>query len=179
MVGGALINLLNHADRVKVACLAQLVNVIGPIMTEPGGPAWRQTIFHPFALASRHARGRVLRAVVDSPSYRTEAQDEVPHLVAAVVDDEPAGTVAVFALNRHLTEELELRAELRGMGGQRRVEQALSLHHRDLGAVNTKEAPDTVVPTVNPDVRVEGETLVARLRPASWNVFVTRAVHSA
>jgi alpha-N-arabinofuranosidase len=47
--GGACLSLLNHADRVKAACLAQLVNAIAPIMTETGGPAWRQTIFHPFA----------------------------------------------------------------------------------------------------------------------------------
>jgi len=51
--GGACISLLNHADRVKSACLAQLVNVIAPIMTETGGPAWRQTIFFPFAHISR------------------------------------------------------------------------------------------------------------------------------
>ena len=50
--GGACISLLNHADRVKSACLAQLVNAIAPIMTETGGPAWRQTIFHPFAQMS-------------------------------------------------------------------------------------------------------------------------------
>ena len=56
--GGACISLLNHADRVKSACLAQLVNVIAPIMTEKGGPAWRQTIFHPFAQMSRFGRGR-------------------------------------------------------------------------------------------------------------------------
>ena len=60
--GGCCISLLNHADRVKAACLAQLVNVIAPIMTETGGPAWRQTIFHPFAHFSRLGRGRVLRA---------------------------------------------------------------------------------------------------------------------
>jgi len=46
--GCACISLLNHADRVKAACLAQLVNVIAPIMTETGSPAWRQTIFWPF-----------------------------------------------------------------------------------------------------------------------------------
>ncbi|HEX3995858.1 MAG TPA: alpha-L-arabinofuranosidase C-terminal domain-containing protein, partial [Acetobacteraceae bacterium] len=62
--GGACIALLNHADRVKVACLAQLVNVIAPIMTEDGGPAWRQTIFYPFAQMSHFGRGRVLRAVI-------------------------------------------------------------------------------------------------------------------
>ena len=57
VVGNLLISLLRHADRVKIGCLAQLVNVIAPIMTEPGGPAWRQASFHPFALTSRYGRG--------------------------------------------------------------------------------------------------------------------------
>ena len=62
VVGSLLITLLRHTDRVTIACQAQLVNVIAPIRTEPGGPAWRQTIFHPFALTARLARGTVLRA---------------------------------------------------------------------------------------------------------------------
>ena len=73
--GGACISLLNHADRVKAACLAQLVNVIAPIMTETGGPAWRQTIFWPFAQWSHYGRGRVLRAEVDSPTYEARYFD--------------------------------------------------------------------------------------------------------
>ena len=73
--GGACISLLNHADRVKAACLAQLVNVIAPIMTETGGPAWRQTIFYPFADFSHLGRGRVLRAEVDSPTYAASYYD--------------------------------------------------------------------------------------------------------
>ena len=61
--GGACISLLNHADRVKAACLAQLVNVIAPIMTETGGPAWRQTIFHPVrAIQQPRPRPRAARA---------------------------------------------------------------------------------------------------------------------
>src|SRR5690606_34416682 len=60
VVGSLLVTLLRHCDRVRVACLAQLVNVIAPIMTEPGGPAWRQTTFYPFADASRYGRGQVL-----------------------------------------------------------------------------------------------------------------------
>ncbi len=172
LVGGALIALINNADRVKVACLAQLVNIIGPIMTEPGGPAWRQTIFHPFSLASRHGRGRVLRAVVRSPVYRAETFPEVPYLCAAVVDDEDTATTAVFALNRHTTEEMELRVELRGLGKERTLQQALSIHHPDVGAVNTGEAQN-VVPVANGNVRAEGGDLVARLPPLSWNVLVS------
>ena len=175
VVGGALIVLMNHADRVKVACLAQLVNVIGAIMTEPGGPAWRQTIFYPFAHASRFARGRVLRPVVESPSYAAETFPQIPYLCASVVDDRDTGTTAVFALNRHLTEEMELRVELRGLGATRRLDQAVTLCHHDLKATNHRDAPDAVAPRANPHVTVDGETLIARLPPASWNVVVTTA----
>src|SRR5215831_9950816 len=98
--GGICIALLNHADRVKAACLAQLVNVIAPIMTETGGPAWRQTIFWPFAQMSRLGRGSVLRAQVESPTYAATYYDprgardlyfplpEVPYLKLAAVHDE-------------------------------------------------------------------------------------------
>ena len=68
--GGACISLLNHADRVRTACLAQLVNAIAPIMTETGGGAWRQTIFFPFADISRFGRGRVLRTQVEFGDLR-------------------------------------------------------------------------------------------------------------
>ena len=73
--GGACISLLNHADRVKAACLAQLVNAIAPIMTETGGPAWRQTIFFPFADFSNLGRGTVLKCEVDCPTYSAEYYD--------------------------------------------------------------------------------------------------------
>ena len=71
VVGDLMVTLLNHADRVPVACLAQLVNVIAPIMTEPGGPAWRQPTFHPFATTARLARGTALDLRVDGPSMST------------------------------------------------------------------------------------------------------------
>ena len=70
--GSLLISLIRHADRVTSASLAQLVNVIAPIMTEPGGPAWRQATFFPFALASRLARGVTLELKLDCPDLRVE-----------------------------------------------------------------------------------------------------------
>lgn len=175
IVGGALIALMNNADRVKAACLAQLVNIIGPIMTEPGGAAWKQTIFHPFSLTSKHAHGRVMQAKVDCPSYGAKAFPEIPYLYASVVDNPADGTTTIFALNRHLTEPLDLVAELRGLGDDRKLVLATDIHHANLKAVNTKAAPNTVAPHANGDVTVEGDTVKARLKPASWNVIVTRA----
>ena len=77
VVGDLLLTLLRHADRVSIACQAQLVNVIAPIRTEPGGPAWRQTVFHPFALTSRLAHGHVLRTELAGPAMFTERYGDV------------------------------------------------------------------------------------------------------
>ena len=179
--GGACIALLNHVDRVKVACLAQLVNVIAPIMTETGGPAWRQTIFHPFAQMSRLGRGRVLRAQIDSPTYAATyfdprgAQDlhfpldSVPYLkLAAVADDR--GGVTLFALNRHLSEEMPQQIRVKGMRGGA-VEEAVTLHDRDLNAANTRKNPDRIKPVPLAGVRIEGHELRTNLPPASWTVI--------
>ena len=101
--------------------------------------------------------------------------EQISYLCACAVDDRDTGTTAVFALNRHLDEDMELRIELRGLGAARRLDQALTLWHRDLQATNHRGAPDAVVPRDNPHVQVDGETVVARLPPASWNVVVTTA----
>jgi alpha-N-arabinofuranosidase len=179
--GGACIALLNHADRVRVACLAQLVNAIAPIMTDTGGPAWRQTIFHPFAHVSHFGRGRVLRAQVDSPTYATSYFDprgdrehrfalpSVPYLKLAIVHDEAKHALNVFALNRSLDQELTLEVEARSFNGLR-LAQALTMSDDDLEAANTREAPDRVTPVVLAGVHVEGGTMTATLGPASWNV---------
>jgi alpha-N-arabinofuranosidase len=170
--GGALSVLMNNADRVKIACLAQLVNAIGAIRTEPGGMAWRQTIFHPFALAARHARGEVLRPMVDAPAYAGRLHPEFKVLVASATHDAASGRTAVFALNRDLREEQELTVQLRGFGDGLVLGDAIELHHPDLQACNTQHAPDAVSPRAHPAARMERGELRARLRPGSWNVFV-------
>src|SRR3546814_5733143 len=107
--------MINHADRGKAACLAQLVNVIAPIMTETGGPAWRQTIFHPFAQASRHARGNALRLKVDTGTFAAGNQQAAPLLVTAVVHDPDTGAATLFALNRSIDRSDEHTSELQSL----------------------------------------------------------------
>jgi alpha-N-arabinofuranosidase len=172
VVGGALLTMINHADRVKAACLAQLVNVIAPIMTEAGGPAWRQTIFHPFAQASRAARGNALRLKVETGIFAAGKQEAAPLLVTSVVHDPETGAATVFALNRSLDEEMTLTAELRNMGA-RQLESAHELHDADLKAANTKDAPDRVAPVAHPAAALSDGVLTATLKPLSWNVFTT------
>jgi alpha-N-arabinofuranosidase len=179
--GGAAISLLNHADRVRGACLAQLVNVIAPIMTETGGPAWRQTIFFPFAHISNFGRGVALRTIVTSDTYATAYADPrgpndpaiplpaVPYLkVAAVANG--GGGLTLFALNRDLAGEMALHVTARGFAGLSVIE-ATTLCDADLQATNTKDAPDRVTPRALAGVSIDGERIEATLPPASWSVI--------
>ncbi len=115
VVGDLLVTLLRHADRVKAACLAQLVNVIAPIRTETGGRAWRQSTFHPFALTARHAQPLVLRTDVDGPRHATAAHGEVATVDAVATWDE-ARAVTVIAVNRDVASAQPLRVELGALG---------------------------------------------------------------
>jgi alpha-L-arabinofuranosidase len=174
VVGCVLITLLRHADRVRMACLAQLVNVIAPIRTLDGGPAWRQTTYFPFQHASRFGRGTVLRVEGDIPSYATEDEDAVPVLEATAVHDGDA-TLTLFAVNR-ATEPLPLEAVLHGLGTPS-VAEHLVLADEDPCAANTAEQPERVLPRAVAGARVEAGVLHADLPPRSWNVL--RLEHAA
>lgn len=164
VVGNLLISLLRHSDRVAAACQAQLVNVIAPIRTEPGGPAWRQTTFHPFALTSRLARGHVLRTEITAPTYPTVRYGEVP-VVDAVATHE-AGEIVVLAVNRHRAEPVELRVAI-GPFGELAVAEAWTIHDADTSATNTRENPDRVVPREHTADLADG-VLRTVLPPVSW-----------
>ncbi|WP_433179825.1 alpha-N-arabinofuranosidase [Actinoallomurus sp. CA-150999] len=169
-LGGLLISLLRHSDRVTAACLAQLVNVIAPIVTEPGGRAWRQTTFHPFAQASRHAAGEVLRVEPVCPTYETAAYGEVPVLDAVATRDEETGETALFMVNRSVDQSLTVDVDVRALGAIEPGE-ASTLADPDPYARNTADDPFRVVPRANPEIRVEGGSLTVVLPPVSWNVI--------
>ncbi|SCB55373.1 Alpha-L-arabinofuranosidase C-terminus [Bradyrhizobium shewense] len=140
--GGACISLLNHANRVRVACLAQLVNVIAPITTKAGGGAWRQTIFFPFAHMSRFGRGRILHAQVETEAYYasynnpdgrpagTVPAPDVPYLKIAALA-ELGGGLSLFLLNRDLKQKMAVSVESRSFGPLT-VHERLELRHDDL-----------------------------------------------
>ncbi|WP_155057895.1 arabinosylfuranosidase ArfA [Streptomyces blattellae] len=170
--GSLLIALLRHADRVTVACLAQLVNVIAPIMTEPGGPAWRQTTFFPFAQASKYGRGKVLDVRVDSPTYETDKYGEADLLHATAVRAED-GSLTVFAVNRSRTDALPLEVALNGLDLTSVVEHT-ALADADPDARNTLADPDRVTPHPVEGTALTDDTLTAALEPLSWNVIRLR-----
>ncbi len=168
VVGSLLITLLRHADRVRIACLAQLVNVIAPIRTIDGGPAWRQATFYPFLHASRYGRGTVLRVEPDGPTYPVAAEGDVPSVVMAAVHDGPAGALTVFAVNR-AAEPVPLEAVLRDMDDVA-VTEHLQLAGPSLSASNSAQTPDAVRPVEGKGASVEQGTLTLTLAARSWTV---------
>ncbi len=166
LVGLMLITMLRNADRVKIGCLAQLVNVIAPIMTRENGGAWAQTIFYPMMDASMYGRGTSLLPKIVAGKHDTKHYNDVPDMDAAAVMDD-AGNVTIFAVNRDLTEPMVLDLDLRSFGDLRPAMHSV-LHHDDMKAENTESAPDVVKPVILPCPK-PGEPLV--LPAASWNVI--------
>ena len=169
LVGCMLITFMKHADRVKMACLAQLVNVIAPIMTENNGGAWKQTIFYPYLHASLYGRGMALSPIVSSPKYDTKDFNDVPYLESTAVYNEEKQEVTLFAVNRDLEEEMKLECDLRSFGNYELIEHVV-LECNDLKSYNTV-ANQPVVPTNSQKSKIEGGRLETVLSKASWNVI--------
>jgi alpha-N-arabinofuranosidase len=169
VVGTMLITLLKNADRVKVACLAQLVNVIAPIMTEPSGVAWRQSIFYPFMHASLFGRGTILRCPVTCGKYDSLEYTDVPYLETVAVHNEENDDLTIFAVNRNLTDELELEAYLYGFEAYKLAEH-ITMHNKDLKAVNSAKG-ERVFPITQTGGQLDGTKFQTRLPAASWNVL--------
>jgi alpha-L-arabinofuranosidase len=169
VVGGLLITLLRHADRVTAACLAQLVNVIAPIRTEPGGAAWRQTTFYPFAYTARLAKGSVLRAEPRGPHVETTRFGDVAALDTVATYDDDAGQLVLFATNRDTQKTIGLEVDVTAFPDAT-VTQALTLGGHEIRATNSIEDPERVTPRPL-TAGVTNGTLTATLSPASWSVL--------
>ena len=169
MVGLLLITLIKHSDRVRMACLAQLVNVIAPIMTEENGPAWKQTIFYPYLHASKYGRGVALNTALRSSKHDTRDCGPVTDVESAAVWNQEKEEIAIFAVNRNLEEAVTLEAGLRGFPGYR-LEEHIVLEHGDFKAVNSARSQTVAPKSVLARDTLDGGTLNSRLAAASWNV---------
>jgi alpha-N-arabinofuranosidase len=155
LVVGTLMNaLIRNADLVKVSCFAQLINVIAPITTVPGGEAYVRTIYYPIMHASNYGRGTSIKPVVDAPTYDCKLYNGVPMLDSAVVkcDD---GSLSVFVVNRSETEQAELKVDFSGMG---------EFSNAELMTIRGMQ-------TVTEKAEVEGSVCNTVLAPLSWNLI--------
>ncbi|CAN3700180.1 Intracellular exo-alpha-(1-_5)-L-arabinofuranosidase [Microbacterium sp. MM2322] len=172
--GSLLISLLKHADRVASASLAQLVNVIAPIMTEPGGPSWRQTTFFPFAITSRLARGVAVRLRIDAPVIDTARHGTVLGVDAVSAHDAETGATAIFVVHRGRHDAVDLVIDITGLGEVEIVETHL-LADDDPSARNTLDDPERVQPRALEGARIVDGLLHVTLPPIAWAAVALQA----
>jgi alpha-N-arabinofuranosidase len=170
VVGDLLISLLNHSDRVRVACQAQLVNVIAPIMTEPGGAAWRQSIFFPVAGTFGTARGNSLAVGVSAPATDTERVPDVPAVAAAATHDPETGQVALFVTHRGTTDS-DVVVDHRAFDGWH-LRSAHVIAADDKGPLHDAAAAEQARPTPLEGVRTEDGATTLPMPAESWAVVV-------
>ncbi len=170
LVGLMMIVLLRHADRVKVACLAQLVNVIAPIMTENGGGVFEQTIFYPFMHMSNYGRGTALISDIRCDKHDTKEFTDVPDLDGVAVLSDTEDELTVFAVNRSFEEDYLLCIDLPDLTELKPAE------HIEMAGFGLKDTNSIVSAPVRPASAaalpvMDGRTASVRLRPLSWNVI--------
>jgi alpha-N-arabinofuranosidase len=177
LVGGFVNTLLRQAERVRVGCLAQIVNVIAPLVTNETSVI-RQTIYYPYAWALKHAHGRVLDLQVESETYPIKAaglradfarDDDVPFLDVAVTMNSQNGQASVFMLNRDLQSERELILDWRDVTPSR-VIAFETLTGPDLKASNSFQKPDLVAPRAL-EAPKPASKMTIKLPPRSYSVL--------
>jgi len=170
VLGGLICTLLKHADRIKIACLAQLVNVIAPIYTKPFGPVIKQTIFYPFQQFSVYGRGEVLQPLMTCPSFSSLKYGEVPVLQSAAVLDKATNEIRIFILNCDQPDDVEIMFDFRSFGPVTPLEHIV-LNGPDLLAVNSFSEPEKVKPHHQP-ISGNGSNQLPVIAPKlSWNVL--------
>lgn len=169
LVGLMLITLLKHADRVKIACLAQLVNVIAPIMTEDDGGVWKQTIYYPFLHMSQYGRGTALQSLTETTKHDTAAHGDVTDVESIAVYQEEKEEVTIFAVNRNLSETVHFEADLRSFEGYH-VTEYLVLESDDMKVQNSYRC-EQVYPKLKKEYTFADEIFETNMKAGSWNVI--------
>jgi alpha-N-arabinofuranosidase len=159
---------VNHAHIVKIANMAQLVNVIAPMFTNDQG-MFLQTIYHPLALFANHSKGKALELFVDSPKYKATHFDEVPYLDASAALEN--GTLVVNVVNRHRSQaiEAELESEDKQFSGAVAV--------TEVNGPDIKSENDFGKTTVQPSTKsasAEGKRLRYSFPPHSYTMLKTK-----
>lgn len=173
VVGDYIITMLKLADRIKIGCMAQLVNVLGPFMTDSEGNLLKQTTYYPYSDACRYGRGEVLmpKVLCDKFSVISKGVEikNVDYISCAAAESEDA--VAIFLLNRSREDDFDCQIDISGMKYKQIF--ANELYHEDIKAINSIDEPENV--SYKPlEVQVDDAQLTVSLKKHSWNVIILK-----
>jgi alpha-L-arabinofuranosidase len=109
-MGVFLNSFIRHANIVKMANLAQIVNVIAPIFTNPQG-LYLQTIYFPLAEYAKQKNNSALNALVDSPTYSIDNRDPIPYLDVSVTHNKTENALYLNVLNKSESRDIVTRID--------------------------------------------------------------------
>lgn len=165
LVGSMLSCLHNNCDRVKIACLAQLVNVIAPIMTEENGKAWLQTIYYPFMFSSLYGNGTALKQKIECDTYKLENGSSIPYIFSSAIDNKESKEIIIFVTNRSLDNDITLNIELDN------YKNCVLSEHTELYSENLKAENKKDSQLIAPISKKIIDTSSVVLRKHSWNML--------
>jgi len=162
---------LRRCDVLDIACLAQIVNTISPLLTT-NDQLLRQTTFYPFVLFSNHAAGQSLQPLTTAPQSDTKLFGPMPLLDVSASYDQANDRGAVFIVNRSQSEAVTTELGWQG-ATPAQVAQAYQLSGTDPKAINTFAQPNTIVPKQLDGLRIDDGRMTLRLPPLSFTVVTT------
>ncbi len=164
VVAGFLHSFVRHADCVKIANLAQIVNVIAPILTR-GDDMLIQSIFYPFEMFAKRRQGTALRVAVDGPSYEGKTNGEVTFVDASAILD--GQNLQVFLTNRSLDRDMDLTVDLADTTVET-IESAEIVAGNDTKAVNSYENQSAVCARKFSGLTVRNGKVLGQLPPLAF-----------
>lgn len=169
LVGLMLIMIIKHANRIKIACLAQLVNVIAPIMTDKNAGVWKQSIYYPFLHASKYGHGIALEPVLSTTNHDTSNHTDVSDIEAVAVYNPDNEEITIFAVNRNVDNDVSFTADIRGFEDYNLLEY-LVMENNDMKAVNSLHSQN-VKPKFKNEFTLGEGVFTTIIKKCSWNVI--------
>ena len=160
---------LRKSDVLKIACLAQIVNVISPITTTRDG-LLKHTTYYPIMLFSRMASGNALDVAVKAPLVETREFGDVPVLDVASSHNMETGTSAIFIVNRSQTDSVTVDVRWQALTPTR-VTSAHQIAGTDPKAVNSFENPEHIVARSIKTPSISDSTMTLNLPPLSFTAI--------
>jgi alpha-N-arabinofuranosidase len=167
LVGTVINTFINNSHILKIACMAQLVNVIPAISTVKNGISWRQSIYYPLYFASIYGRGVSLKLKVDVAEYSSDIADNIPYLDASAVLNEEENTVSFFLVNRSENESIDLNFNLYNLEIKNILDQKL-ITHSDIYVSNTKDNPSAIIPQDNKSISIIDKKIIGSIPKLSY-----------
>ena len=167
LVGTVINTFINNSHIVKIACMAQLVNVIPAISTVKNGISWRQSVYYPLYFASLYGRGDSLQLKINSPKYSSDIADDITYIDASAVINEKEKSLSFFIINRSENENVNLSFDLHNLKINKILDQQI-INHMNMYVSNTIDSPNEIIPKKTSIVFLKNDELSANITALSY-----------